>query len=267
MRGAWIRRARHWIVNRGWGGFFYEMIRRSRLLLQRDRRATGARSPAQAVHPFDEQYGVDTGGLLFGEHLDTERPEAYWATAYYGIAPSVFSAALDRLALSFSEFTFVDVGCGKGRALMLATRYAFRAAVGIELSPGLASIGRRNLERFAPEWRQPLPVTVVCGDATEIELPRGPLVILLYHPFAAPVMRRFLDRVQRSLRDEPREIWIIYANPELHPLLRSMNWLAPAWDECLPMSGEDRAADRFGSEWERIVAYRTVPATGSASPR
>ncbi len=245
-------------MNRGWGGFFREVGRRLKLFFTEERRAGGRGARSRSAHPFDEQNGVDTGGLIFGEQLDTSAPEAYWATAYYGISPSVFSAALDRLSLDWRRFTFVDIGCGKGRALMLAMGYSFRAVAGVELSPELTRLAEKNLEKFAGQLTEPVPATVTCGDAGAFELPSGPLVISIYHPFAAPVMRRFLAQVAASFGREPREIWMLYANPELKPMLEAQPWLHLVWDECMSMSEEDQAADRFGSTWERVVAYRSA---------
>ncbi len=254
MRGALGRRAKHWIVNRGWRGFSAEVWRRARLIVS-GKPTPGERTPVIRQHPFDTRNGVETGGLIFGEQLDVKQPAAYWATAYYGIAPSVLTAALDRLALDWTRFTFVDVGCGKGRALMIALHYPFRSIFGVELSPALAQVARQNVEIS----RVAVPVSIICGDASAVTLPDGPLVILLYHPFAAPVMRRFLRQLA-AVASEPREIFLIYANPELHPMVRSVPQLEVVCDECLPMSDEDRAADRFGSEWERIVLYRSLAA-------
>ena len=219
------------------------------------------------MHPFDEQYGVETGGMIWGEKLAADgmaQDPAYWATGYYGIAPSVFWQALDRLGLAWERTTFVDVGCGKGAGDDCWRRgIPFREVCGVELAPALAQIAERNLQSFRAEWRnEEVPTRVVCGDATTFPLPAGPLAVLLYHPFAAPVMRRFLEGMRLSLEWEPREIWLLYTNPELHGMLREMPWLEVMWDECLGMSEADRAADRFGSEWERIVAYRTVGAGG-----
>ncbi len=270
MRTSLIRRSRHWIVNRGWRGFAAEIVRRSRLILTGKQPLLAPPAAAPVTHPFDAQNGVDTGGLIFGEQLDVSRnntrtgakraptPEAYWATAYYGIAPSVFTAALERLALSWPRYTFLDVGCGKGRALMLATRFPFHAVVGVELSPELARVAARNLQHFQAAQPQSAPATVLCADATEMTFPAGPLVLSLYHPFAAPVMRRFLAGLHASLTENPREAWILYTNPELHPLLSAQPWLQTAWTGIFTLSEEDRAADRFGSEWEKIIAYRTV---------
>ena len=278
MRTSLIRRARHWIVNRGWRGFAAEVVRRARLILTGKQPLRARPATVPVTHPFDAQHGVDTGGLIFGEQLDVSQknsqtdtranpqtglkraptPEAYWATAYYGIAPSVFTAALERLDLPWSRYTFLDVGCGKGRALMLAARFPFHAVLGVELSPELARIAAQNLQHFQAAQLQSAPATVLYGDATTMRFPDGPLVISLYHPFAAPVMRRFLARLQASLAESPREAWILYTNPELHPLLNAQPWLRTAWTGIFTLSSEDREADRFGSEWEKVIAYRAV---------
>lgn len=214
------------------------------------------------VHPFDERYGVDTGGLIWSESLDAvkgaEEGSDYWATGYYGIAPSVLWQALDRLGLEWERFTFVDVGSGKGRGLMLALRYPFRAALGVELSADLTGVAKRNLERFRAEWRLPVPVEVRAGDATRLELPGGPLLLYLYHPFAAPVMDVLLERVRASLRGEPREVYLLYMNPELDRRMVGMRSLERMWCESFRLSEEDTRADRFGSNQEVVSAYRFV---------
>ena len=238
------------------------MWRRARIALSGRQRQGAETRPVEAVHGFDRQFGVETSGMIWGDALKAAAGDgedaAYWATGYYGVAPSVLWGGLDALGLAWKRFTFVDVGCGKGRAMMLATRYPFREVRGVELSPELAGLAEENLARFAAEWRErEVPVTVVVGDATTFALPAGPLVLWLFHPFAAPVMRRFLANVERALEREPREIWMMYSNPELHPMIAAQPWLEVVWDRCLGMSEEDRAADRFGSEWERTVAYRS----------
>ncbi len=257
MRGSIVRRSHHWIVNRGWRGFLAELWRRVRIRLSRQRRVGDAKPPVRGRHPFDEQYGVETGGLIFAEKLRADRRKAYWATAYYGISPAVLWAALERLALDWQRYTFVDIGCGKGRALLAATRFPFRGAVGVELSPELAEVARENVARFEAPWRQPMPIEVIAGDATETSLPEGPLVLSLYHPFAAPVMRRFLAQLERKRARDGDEMWILYTNPELDPMLSGVPWLERQWDACLPLPIEEQEANHFGVEWERVVAYRT----------
>lgn len=264
-RQAHLRRARHWIANRGCRGFFQELLRRTRLKL-RGQPLPGRLGPETGPHPFDTAYNVDTTGLVWGESLTGDSTTAidkqaqYWATGYYGVAPSAFEIALDRLALDWPRFTFVDIGCGKGRALLLSLRYPFREAIGVELSPALAAVAQHNLIAFNAPWRQgSVPVKVITGDATGFTMPGGPLVLFLYHPFAAPVMRRFLDHLLGAARTERREIYLLYTNPELAPMLDKTPGLTRLWGEWSMLTPSETAADRFGSIDEHTIAYQVAP--------
>lgn len=259
-RQAHIRRARHWIANRGWYGFAEELFWRARIRL-RGEPIPGRPGADRGPHPFDLAHNVDTTGLVWGESLvtaDTQSKAAqYWATGYYGVSPSSFADALKCLALEWSRFSFVDIGCGKGRAMLLAMRYPFQQVLGVELSPELADVAERNLRSFTAPWRHgDVSARVITGDATTYALPAGAVVLYLYHPFAAPVMERFLAHVAHSLAQHPRPLYLLYTNPELASMLDRAPFLEKLWDKHFPMSNEDVAADRFGSNYERIVAYR-----------
>lgn len=261
-RTAYLRRARHWIANRGWRGFLEEVRYRLKLKLE-GKPVPGRPNDNTRAHPFDVAYGTETGGLVWGESLERPRSRdaAYWATGYYGISPSAFTAALERLGLSlgldWGEYSFVDVGCGKGRGMMLALRFPFRRVLGVELSPELAGVAAANLERFRAPWRQVgVLAEVVAGDATAFALPDGPLVLFLYHPFAAPVMTRFLAHVREALERERREVYLLYANPELGELVAGAAGVEFLWKQLFPLTPEEGAADRFGSYGEMFAAYR-----------
>jgi len=261
VRGALIRRVRHWVANRGWRGFLAEVLRRAGGLLAGRARAGDARAGAaglgaEQVHPFDRRYGVETSGLIWGERLGTGERREIWATGYYGISPSVLWQAMDRMGLEWPRLTFVDIGCGKGRAVMLALRHPFRRVIGVELSRELVRVAVENVERLSAVWRTDAPCDVIAGDATTTELPSGPLLLYLYHPFAAPVMTEFLAHVKASLELEPREMYLLYVNPEMDDLLRRCEWMERMWEESFAMEEGDAAADRFGSRSERVVAYR-----------
>ena len=94
-RRAYLRRARHWIANRGWRGFFEQILWRLQLGVQ-GKPIPGRERSDNGPHPFDREFGVDTTGLVWGEALDGAKAYAtkanYWATGYYGIAPSAFKS-------------------------------------------------------------------------------------------------------------------------------------------------------------------------------
>src|ERR1700691_1972444 len=103
----------------------------------------------RAVHPFDERFGVDTSGLLY--ELPSGHQHDLYNNGYFAVAPSVLHSVMqalrDRLQLDYRRFSFVDVGSGKGRALLLACDYPFREIMGIELSPELDRVARANIAR------------------------------------------------------------------------------------------------------------------------
>lgn len=265
-RRAYIRRARQWIENRGLRGFMRMLAHRLEYKLRREP-LPGRVLPEPGPHPFDLAYRVETTGLIYGEALfdghggRTHSEDAhYWVTGYYGVMPSAFCAALRRMELPWEEFTFVDIGCGKGRAMLLALEHPFREVIGVELAPTLAAIAERNLQGFRAEWKSPqVAARVAIGDATRLALPCGPLLLFLYHPFARPVMLRFIAHIRAALKTEPREIYLLYANPELAPDLLATPGFEQMWREAFLFDAEDVAADRFGSIDEQFAAFRLRP--------
>jgi predicted RNA methylase len=112
------------------------------------------------------------------------------------------------------EFSFVDVGAGMGRAMLLAAEYPFRKVEGIELNPVLAGIARRNAAKWCSAGRARAPMRIACSDAVEIRLPQGPCLVFLFNPFGASVMRRLLVRLAEAFRGRPGQLDLLYVNPE-----------------------------------------------------
>jgi SAM-dependent methyltransferase len=177
-------------------------------------------------HPFDTEYGVRTSGLVAGRHLKSGHPHDRHATAYYGVAPSVFRALARRWKRSrpdwaIEDVSFVDIGAGMGRAVLLAAQMPFRQVVGVELNPTLARIAKRNLTIWRTLGLAQAPMKVNCGDAVEFPLPEGPCLIFMFNPFGAPVMRRLLRAWSQSLTRRTGQLDLIYVNNEQEPVLES----------------------------------------------
>ena len=95
------------------------------------------------IHPFDQMHGVDTSGLVPAKHLITGHANDEHVTAYYGVAPSILRTLIERWRETIpphpiSSYTFIDIGAGKGRGLLVASELRFRKVIGIELNPALA---------------------------------------------------------------------------------------------------------------------------------
>ena len=148
-------------------------------------------------HPFDQANGVRTSGLVAGRHLKSGHRHDRYATAYYGVAPSVFTALIGRWARTLvkeriDQFAFIDLGAGMGRAVLLAAELPFREVIGVELNPTLARIARRNLSAWRHQGRVRARTRICCRDAADYPLPSRPCLLFLFNPFAARVMGRVL---------------------------------------------------------------------------
>jgi len=175
-------------------------------------------------HPFDVENGVRTSGLIAGRHLKSGHRHDRHATAYYGVAPSVFDALVRRWkrrrpAAPTEEFTFIDIGAGMGRAVLLAAEMPFREAVGVELNPTLVRIARRNLALWRAAGRAQTRMRILSADATDFQFPAGPCLVFLFNPFGAPVMRRLLKRIVTTFAERPGQVDLIYVNNEQERVL------------------------------------------------
>jgi SAM-dependent methyltransferase len=225
----------------------------------------------RAVHPFDEHYGVETSGLIYD--LPSGSPNDIHNNGYFAVAPSVFHGVLramqERFALDFQDFTFVDIGSGKGRALLLASDYPFRQIIGVELSPELDRIARANIARYTHSSGGCLAgssITCLHGDATEFAWPAGPLIVYMWNAFTRPVLEKLFENLQHSLLHQPRELYLIYMHPELESTLVALPWLERVWREEFLMTEEDYEAWAFPTRAELCALYRAaiprIAATG-----
>jgi predicted RNA methylase len=170
-------------------------------------------------HPFDLEFGVRTSGLVAGRNLKSGHRSDRHNTAYYGVAPSVFREMIVRWRrlkplAALDAFTFVDLGAGMGRAMLLAAEFPFKAVLGVELNPTLARIGRRNMALWRAAGRDLSPMRMMCRDATEFALPAGPCVVFLFNPFGAAVLRKLVKAWNAQLSTCGGQLDILYVNDE-----------------------------------------------------
>ena len=168
---------------------------------------------------FDWQYRVNTtsGGVAWRARLI-----GLLNSAYQPIEQELFSEMLNALGIDYREFTFIDIGSGKGRALLMASTYPFRRILGIELLPELNEIARDNISRFTSPEQRCQRVGAICADATTFEFPSDPLVVYLFHPLPATGFSKVMTNLEMSWRERPRAIHVVYANPVFEPMLA--NW-------------------------------------------
>jgi SAM-dependent methyltransferase len=218
------------------------------------------------VHPFDLQHGVDTSGLIGGRRLSSGRTHDRHITAYWGTAPSAFldvfalwNESLSNGPYSSRDYVFIDIGCGKGRALMLASDLPFRRVVGVELHPALVSIARKNLVKWKASAHACDDIEVLNADALEFPFPESPTLLYVFNPFDAHLTQLLLDRIQAVSLTRSADIDIIYMTPEHADLFAAVPNLQLLSQGRAPLTTEEKAVDAFQTQSLGYCIYRLPP--------
>jgi SAM-dependent methyltransferase len=121
--------------------------------------------------------------------------------------------------LDLQHFCFIDLGSGKGRALLLASEYPFRRIIGVELLPHLNQIAEENIRRFQSPAQTCFNLVSLCADALDFQFPPEPTVLYLFNPFPLAVLEAVIHNLERSLDQAPRPLFVLYHNPLLEQVL------------------------------------------------
>ncbi|MBZ5613957.1 MAG: hypothetical protein LAO23_08120 [Acidobacteriia bacterium] len=145
---------------------------------------------------------------------------------YQATDPALFREMMASLPIEFDPFTFVDLGSGKGRTLLMASEYPFRRIVGVEVIAELHRAAEENIRMYHSATEQCTQIEAVCADACEFVLPDTPLVLYLFNPLPEAGLQRVLRNLERSLEQSPRWVWIVYHNPAMDSVLGTSRALA-----------------------------------------
>ena len=205
---------------------------------------------------FDAAHGTDTAGVLAGRELGPCVTRAgHLVIPYETTSEASIRMALDGLAGDLSTSVFVDLGCGKGKPLMIAAGYPFRRLIGVDISPACVAVARRNIASHGPEKIDPTRVELRVQDATDFEFPGEPLVLYLYNPFPGAVLERVVANLEASLTERPRQAAVIYVNPHALSALRQ----SPLFDRVPTIADRMPLAAHGAPAHERAAVFVTRP--------
>jgi predicted RNA methylase len=217
------------------------------------------RPETRPPHPFDLQNNVITDGVIPGHDLAIGHANDRFIAGYAAIPPSRFRGAMERWQASgprhaIKEYAFIDFGCGKGRAALLASESGFREVIGVELNPTLAEIAHANAAAWTAAGKAMCPIRILCGDALDLEWPEGPCLVYLYNPFGEQVMRRLAEKIKMHFNARPNDLEIVYQKTEQASVFAEGFELV--WCQAIPMSEDDIRADLVADPKDESRAYR-----------
>lgn len=166
---------------------------------------------------FDLEHGTETSGLEPLWKLSIDSPNARYGERYEATTPQELLAVLEFLKVPAKDFSFIDLGCGKGRTLIVAARFGFGKVIGVEFAQELAATAQANIASQALH-----NAVVLQADAAQFAFPQGGKVVYLYNPFSSEVLSRVLDNL-RACSDEA--LYLVYKSPRCAALLDGCDFL------------------------------------------
>jgi hypothetical protein len=176
-----------------------------------------------ALH-WDRKHRVDTAGSIQLHALTVTGPNRDFGNESVCTSPRSFDFMMQRLPRDLAAYTFVDIGAGKSRTLLLASRYNFARIVGVEFAKELVACARRNIASFRCDRQSCRDLAVVEADATQFDVPETPLVLFFYNPFAQNVFDAVLENIVASLKARRRNCYIVYGSSSHN----AIGWAKPA---------------------------------------
>jgi hypothetical protein len=199
----------------------------------------------ERLEAFDSRFGTDTSAPTF------ERNQKTSVHFYVPTTASVIYEILGSIPLQPDKFAFVDMGSGKGRALLVASEFPFAKIVGIELSDHLHRSAEANVARYKPESQQCSEFDLKCMDALDFSYGDEPVVLFLFDPFGREILQDVVAKLEASLRTNPREAYVVYVYPQYEDVLQGSRIL--------------RMVREGGPKWRPWSKYVIYAATTAAA--
>ncbi len=182
---------------------------------------------------LDRKFGISSSERRSLAQLGLDLPDGI---DYQPVSYRDLRKLLDSVPLRPQD-AFLDFGSGMGRALCIAAQYPLRSVVGVEISPELCEIARRNIDRVRAKL-QCRDVQIVNSNAIDYKIPPEISIIYFFNPFVGDIMRRVLNNIATTLRGSPRKLLVLFYGTASSEAFRNeakeCSWLALRSEIILP---------------------------------
>ena len=181
-------------------------------------------------HLFDILNGTNTHTRIpineFPIEIDNMKHSVLYMASWTSVIKESTKIVLDNInTKDIENTTFIDIGCGKGKVLLvwlkyfiLSNLYKFKV-IGIDFNPDLIKICMKNLQNF-----NYADCKIITDDITKLEITKYLTqnnILYLYNPFDEVILQNFINIISKS----KKKIWIIYNNPVNGRLFLNNNFI------------------------------------------
>jgi SAM-dependent methyltransferase len=162
---------------------------------------------------YEKQLGISTHSIVNLDQLTLDGDNSDQNHHYQGASYYILFSIFEKLSQHLKDKTFIDFGCGKGRALFVAEQCGFTHLIGVDIAKELIDDADENKKRY--QLKNSLSkIEFVFSDATKYSIPNDTAVFYFFNPFGAEIIQQVLDNIKVSVKQYPREICCIYLNPK-----------------------------------------------------
>lgn len=167
---------------------------------------------------FDAKYNVDTCGSIHLKELTIDSTNIESGVIYDPAPAKTLRNLFSYFPNNFNEYTLVDFGSGKGRAMLVAAEYSFRQIIGVEFANELHQVAISNIANYKNPKQKCFNIKSLCIDAVNFQIPENNCIFYFFVPFEKDVLFSVIENIKQSYQQSPRKMWILYiTDPVTHP--------------------------------------------------
>lgn len=133
----------------------------------------------------------------------------------YAVSRGIGMAVVcEYLSKTYPYENILDIGCGKGAAIMMFKAFGYDIVDGLEYLEDLVCCAKENFKKMH------LRSNVIQGDATKFTQYENYTMFYLYDPFQGETFQKVILKIEESYKKKKRRIILVYANPWENNIIR-----------------------------------------------
>lgn len=161
----------------------------------------------------EKKYQINTTAPAELPDLTIEKGDISKSSRYEAVNFYILEMLLSKMRSIDDVSSFSDIGCGKGRALVVAAHFGFTQFRGVDFAREVCEQARNNMQQVKQIFPD-IHCEIICSNVTDYTIAPWESVFFLFNPFDEETLDIFLEKVEASLKVQPRTIYFLYASPK-----------------------------------------------------
>lgn len=176
---------------------------------------------------FEHRFGITTAHCISLKEFGIENGEFI---EYDPVPYRTLMALMNKVGRQAMEGSFLDYGCGMGRAIIVGATYPFRRVIGVEIVPELAKTAQENIRRTHRKLRC-RDIAIATADVASYDVPEDVTLIHFFNSCRGRTLARMIEQIERSYAKRPRQLTVLAGNSnEFDRSVRASGILRKSWE-------------------------------------